>query len=186
MAVYTPSSLNRVAAQYNLPAKEIVAVITPQSAASVAEATQSSTNGDESAVTDLQTWGQTIKVALNDPKGVPIEIQLSLLQAGTYLNKTRTAAYLWIRENRNTATQLLATQYIATNLANADPGAPVDKWLQHLETQSMSSNRVAWSGQQLMTTPVTDGCTVLPGEFRLPLVQALGELIPKEMKLSCW
>jgi len=177
LTVYTPSSLERLATHYELPFKEITAAAKVQSTP-VGSTTPATSTSSESAIADLQTWGRTVKARLNDPKGIPIELQLSLLQAGTYLGKTRTAAYLWLRENRDTAKQVIVNQPDAVSLIGANLNASADIWLARLDAQGQAASRVAWSGQHLITAPVTDSCTVLPVEFRAPLFQALDGLMP--------
>jgi len=184
LTLYTPSSLERLAVHYELPAKEIAAA-SKLKAAPVASTTPATSTDSESAIADLQTWGRMVKTSLNDPKGIPIELQFSLLQAGTYLGKTRTAAYLWLRENRDTAKQVIPSHSDVTSLIGADLNASVDAWLARLDAQGQAASRIAWSGQHLMAIPVTNSCTVLPAEFKAPLIQTLEAIIPSsEQHLS--
>ena len=187
LANYAPASMGRLASHYGVSSKELTDAVTPGTGPTFkdSKATTDSTPALENgAVKSLRNWGTSILAAAESPKGIPMEVQISLLRTGTYLGKTRTAAYLWIRENKNVAATALATQDEATRSMGLDRHASMNVWLERLEVQGQAAEQVTWSGQQLLALPATPGCAVMPAQLQRALAHALETLIPAEPTLS--
>ena len=104
----------------------------------------------------------------------------SSLHAGTYLTKTRTAAYLWVKENpRKAGVLLIDQQYRSEYLSLFLPLEleAVDSFAGSLTHQVAAAHRIVGTTLKLLTTFETAGCETQGAMLNNELSQHISAVI---------
>jgi hypothetical protein len=153
-------SLAFLDARYSLNAKEL-SNQTGRAGELVSAAT--TRDSDASDAKNLKQWANDISSAAANPRGFTIDDMIIMLRAATYLQNTRTAAYLWIKSHREEAQQYPAVREHGN--------------LQDLSEQIIDAQTVAAISENLLSMPSSDQtCGGLSPGVRKELSDALQRL----------
>ena len=164
---FDPAAVGRIAKYYKVESSQLLKVAQrsssnpPATDVKPATTSPSTTYHAEAYLSAMENWQVAIAFAAATPDGLPSDLLLFSLHAGTYLTDTRTAAYLWVKENPDKARALLAEgKYWANFLSEKPPVTP-----EHLEalTKQLYSGAIAAANarrltQELFTTPQSSDC----------------------------
>jgi len=134
----------------------------------------------------LANWQTAIVNAGQNTSDLSNELLLFNLRAGQYLSSTRTAAYLWVKENPGEAEGLISDQNycelflskeLADSFAYAGSNEPLQTYLaDHVSDVSAISN----GSQELFTTPKSSGCEDNIAKLVRQLQENISVLMAKE------
>ena len=154
IAIYNPCLINRIATYYNVAFEQFESLADCKNLPSV--------KPTEMYRGSLANWHSAIVNAGQNQEGdIPDELLLFNLKAGQYLSNTRTAAYLWIKENPEKAKQLISDKnYCEFFLTDeiADSIVSNDFLLTYLTDQVSNVSAISNGSQELFITPKSSGC----------------------------
>ena len=189
--VFDPTAIDRIARHYKIDGDGLLKTLQSSSLKSPITSVDSSTTGPskgcpaEIYLSALKDWQSTITSAADNSDGLPADLLLFSLHAGTYLANTRTAAYLWIKENPDNAEVLLAQpDYRASCLpqglsARIMTGKPLSRYL---SDQATSAHKVARAIGQMPMALNTNNCGRQADPLTMELFGHLSDLTKEEFQ----
>jgi len=173
--VCTSASIKRLATHYDVGFEQFK---------SLASHKLPSAKPSETYQASLANWQTAIVNAGQNQEGdLPDKLLLFNLRAGQYLTNTRTAAYLWVKENPGEAEQLISdknyyelflSQELADRFAYAGSNEPL---LTYLADQVSDVSAINHGSQELFTTPQSSGCKENTAKLVRQLQDGLAEFI---------
>jgi len=167
-----PAAIARLAHHYGLDEKDILKTLRlPEPTLTAMMSAQGAPPGQRYTEA-LRHWHDAIlsAVPVDDKPDAHGDLILFSLTAGHYLAETRTAAYLWVKNNPEKACQLLADKaYLAmlptppTPFAAAAEGAPdVNAWLKQLRVEANAARSLAPAALDWL---INEPDTICPGQL---------------------
>ena len=164
--IFNPQAIKQIASLYNVEDLQLHMAAQGYSSNTLAanfDLSKSGSNGIHPAVAyqaALENWQSTIASSVCNPDGLPTDLLVFSLHAGTYLANTRTAVCLWIEENPEKADALLVDEqsrsgYLSSFFA-VEPKTS-ELLVEFLGDQIEASHCAAQLLHELMITPHDQG-----------------------------
>jgi len=183
LAKIEPAAITRLARHYGLDETKILEALgLPDSILATTSSVQSGTPGQRYALA-LRRWHDAAVAAMPDRPEAKDDPKLFSLYASQYLAETRTAAYLWAKNNPEKARELLADrEYLAMlpmRPVMASDGMPnVNEWLRQLHDQANAARHCVPAAMEWLLVPPGTGCAYQATEQQRRLAALVAELAP--------
>lgn len=172
MSTFRATTVERIAEAYRLDKGQLLAEI-----AAPPDGEAQGYSPDE-RLTALRRWSVDIATIAADPNGLPAETLTPAMRAATYLANTRTAAYLWIRQNPDRWAAMIDRGALETDLdglATREPQA----WLERLRDEVRRFETIRTLTQELVTESPGAACDGGPNKKAVCLLEALRQAVPQ-------
>jgi len=165
--VFDATAIERIARHYRVESDGLLKAVQSSSLKSLVAGVDSATTGQSGAcpteayVTALKDWHYAIVSSVGHPDGLPTDLLWFTIHAGTYLSNTRTAAYLWFKENPKKTKALLADkQYCCACLSLFQLEQPdaIKPLAESLAKQVAATHMAVDTVQKLLAAPQGGGC----------------------------
>ena len=173
--IYNPCLIDRLATHYDVTFEQFESFAGPNNLPS--------TKPSEVYQASLVNWHTAIANASQNTGDMSGDLLLFNLRAGQYLTNTRTAAYLWVKENPGEAEGLMSDKnyyelFLSKELADRFAYAASSEPLQtYLADQVSNVSAISNGSQELFTTPQSSGCKENTAKLVRQLQNGLSEFV---------
>jgi len=186
LATSEPVAIARLARYYGLDETKMLEAfgLLPDSIRAAPSAVQNTTPGRRCALA-LRRWHDAILAVPPETPETRDDPRLFSLYASQYLAETRTAAYLWAKNNPSKARELLADQdYLAMlpmRAAAAGDDAPdMNQWFSQLHDQANAARNCVPAAMEWLLVPPGTGCAHQATERQRWLASLVTEVMRPE------
>ena len=172
MSTFRATAVERIAEAYRLDKSQLLAEI------AAPPNCEAKGHSPDERLAALRQWSVDIATVAAAPNYLPAETLTAALRATTYLANTRTAAYLWIRQNPGRWTAMLDRSGLEKDLDGL-ASREANTCLERLRDEVRRFETIRTLTQELVTESPVAACDGGPNNKAVCLMEAIRQAVPQ-------